>query len=262
MRGLVTLLIAFLNVYVAQSQRGAGDCAHICNDMRHDILTLDMCREARKTLPKPKVGDFCSIAMEQGFSDVCIPLCLGDEPVNRIVQSCRHAAMEQPRPTVRRWCEHGYNVAYQKTSVDLQNHFSFTETKSEPEPEPEPEPVAVETKAEVPEAKAAEVVDHKVEEVVAKAEHTPEQPDHEHDHHNLRVASEGPAIIASIPITLDEDEVILNVHDGESAEDAVVAFCREHVADEVAACIRQLLPTVLERMDEINTAAAAAASGH
>ena len=26
-------------------------------------------------------------------------------------------------PTVRRWCEHGYNVAFQKTVQDLRDHF-------------------------------------------------------------------------------------------------------------------------------------------
>lgn len=29
-----------------------------------------------------------------------------------------------PRPTVRRWCEHGYNTAYQKTLADLATHFN------------------------------------------------------------------------------------------------------------------------------------------
>lgn len=28
-----------------------------------------------------------------------------------------------PRPTVRRWCEHGYNAAFQKTVSDLKDHF-------------------------------------------------------------------------------------------------------------------------------------------
>ena len=201
-------------------------------------------RDARKTLPKPKVGDFCSIAMEQGFSDVCIPLCMGEEPVNRIVQACRHASMEMPRPTVRKWCEHGYNRGYDKTWETLQNHFTF-DRRNVPEDVPEP-PKA----AEVP-----PVVEKKADEPEKVADTT----DSAEEHHHLRVNG-GRTVIASIPITLDEDEVILNVHDGETPEDAVVAFCKINVADEVAGCIRQLLPTVLERLDEINAAAAAAAS--
>lgn len=55
-------------------------------------------------------------------------------------------------------------------------------------------------------------------------------------------------MIATIPITLNENETHdLLVREGQNVEDAVVIFCREHVASDVAACIRQLLPDVLER---------------
>lgn len=87
------------------------------------LKSTSSCREAKRTLPKPKVGDFCSLAMEQGFSDVCVPLCMGNEPKNRIVEVCRAAAIEMPRPTVRRWCEYGYDSAFTKSLQDLQTHF-------------------------------------------------------------------------------------------------------------------------------------------
>lgn len=169
--------------------------------------------------------------MEQGFSDVCVPLCLGDEPVNRIVQACRHASMEQPRPTVRRWCEHGYKVAYDKTSTDLANHFTF-DVAQQPDTtvtEVEPEPAV--------EAEAVEQPDETLESVPEKER----------------------AIVATVSVTLDEEEIALNIYEGQSGEDAVIAFCKEHVADEVSACIRQLLPSVLERLEEISAAAAAGA---
>lgn len=169
----------------------------------------------------------CSIAMEQGFSDVCIPLCFGEEPQSRIVQACRAAAMEMPRPTVRRWCEHGYRAAFEKTIQDLQSHFTPEELPVEEAPVQEQEP----------EAPAV------VEEPAAPVE----------------AVAEVRAVLASVPITLDEEEISLDVHVGESPEDAVVAFCKVHVPDEVAACIRQLLPTVLERLDEVNARSAAAA---
>jgi hypothetical protein len=99
-------------------------------------------REAKRTLPRPKVGDFCSTAMEQGFSDVCVALCMDQVPVARVAQTCRSAAIEMPRPTVRKWCEHGYNVAYAKTLKDLRNHWKAaddaakkaTESKVRPTP--------------------------------------------------------------------------------------------------------------------------------
>ena len=80
-----------------------GDCVSKCNDLRYEVLSLDICREAKKTLPRPKIGDTCSIAMEQGFSDACISLCMGEKPVSRLAQSCRKAASEMPKPTVRRY---------------------------------------------------------------------------------------------------------------------------------------------------------------
>ena len=37
---------------------------------------------------------------------------------------------------------------------------------------------------------------------------------------------------------------------GQNAEEAVVVFCREHMPKDVSSCIRQLLPVVLEKLDE------------
>ena len=114
MRYLFTAAIAFTLWSLGASQK-AGECVVKCNSMKLDVLTLEICRyiqgsisvrhifiyfiliwirpyskhilhglllsrEAKKTLPRPKVGDFCSVAMEQGFSDACVPLCLGNTP--------------------------------------------------------------------------------------------------------------------------------------------------------------------------------------
>lgn len=87
---------------------------------------LNLYSDAKKTLPKPKVGDYCTVAMEQGFSDACFGLCTNQPPVNRVSQTCRAASMEMPRPTVRRWCEHGYNVAFDKTVQDLKTYFTVS----------------------------------------------------------------------------------------------------------------------------------------
>ena len=48
---------------------------------------------------------------------------MGQVPVARVAQTCRSAAIEMPRPTVRKWCEHGYNVAYAKTLKDLRDRW-------------------------------------------------------------------------------------------------------------------------------------------
>ena len=40
------------------------------------------------------------------------------------------------------------------------------------------------------------------------------------------------------------------VYDGQNAEEAVIAFCRKNSGDDIAACVRQLLPTVIDKLGE------------
>ena len=40
-----------------------------------------------------------------------------------------HTAIEMPRPTVRKWCEHGYNAAFEKTKRDVSNYFKSESNK-------------------------------------------------------------------------------------------------------------------------------------
>lgn len=136
-------VFAALVASVAAFTKGAGQCSTQCNDLRLEVLTLKICqyvykflwllgykficlccREAKRQLPRPKVGDYCSTAMEQGFSDACMALCMEQPSVSRVAQACRSAAMEMPRPTVRKWCEHGYSTAFSKTRKDLATHFA------------------------------------------------------------------------------------------------------------------------------------------
>eukprot|EP00600_Ochromonadales_sp_CCMP1393_P002950 CAMPEP_0174980652 /NCGR_PEP_ID=MMETSP0004_2-20121128/15465_1 /TAXON_ID=420556 /ORGANISM="Ochromonas sp., Strain CCMP1393" /LENGTH=210 /DNA_ID=CAMNT_0016232333 /DNA_START=199 /DNA_END=831 /DNA_ORIENTATION=- len=209
---------------------------------------MEMCRDARRTLPRPKVGDFCSNAMEQGFSDSCVALCMDERPIPRVAQTCRAAAIEMPRPTVRRWCEHGYNVAFEKTTADLRNHFK-QESVGDPA-EVVQESVQEEKAPEVPAADAgsmgtgdADVVDHHVPaEVRAAAEAASS---------GLR-GDPSKTVTHTIPITIEDEEKNLLVYEGQNAEEAVVAFCRENVPDDVSSCIRQLLSTVIEKMEEGN----------
>jgi hypothetical protein len=41
---LLVLVVLVASILVALGQRGPGECAHLCNDLRRDILTLDMCK--------------------------------------------------------------------------------------------------------------------------------------------------------------------------------------------------------------------------
>lgn len=289
---LIALLLGLVGV---TQSRLAGECAMLCNDLRTEVLTLEMCRcvhppqtlssalsppcrgycfvcpllpvllsaslspldsfpfglfnlrlireaclltspfppralslhylsrTAKKTLPRPKVGEFCSNAMEQGFSDACVALCTEQKPSSRVAQACRAAAIEMPRPTVRRWCEHGYNVAFTKTVKDLGSYFSTSS------------PAAAEEVPSTPAAvneRAGEIVGDKVPPVYSNSE------------------SDSRPIVATVPVTLDDSVTReLVVHEGENAEEAVVLFCRNNVVDdEVASCIRQLLTVVLDKL--------------
>lgn len=166
--------------------------------------------DAKKVLPRPKVGDFCSIAMEQGFSDACIPMCMGEQPVQRIAQACRAAAMEMPRPTVRKWCEHGYRQGFTSTSTDLRSHFEVTASSDAT-------------------GQSGEVSEEAHLEEAQKMEER--------------------RLLNTFPITLDDTVLNLNVYEGQSAEDAVAEFCHMHMNDDPSGCIRQLLPVVLERAE-------------
>jgi hypothetical protein len=73
-----------------------GDAASTRCYRRAELIIYSLYRDAKKTLPKPKVGDYCSVAMEQAFSDVCLPLCMEERVVSRIAAACRGAAVEQP----------------------------------------------------------------------------------------------------------------------------------------------------------------------
>jgi hypothetical protein len=127
-------LILLLAVIIAGTEgRLAGECANFCNDMAHDILTLDICAKAKKELPVPKIGNFCTAAMEAGYRDACMALCMEEKPEYRIAAACREAAIELPRPAVRRWCEHGYSTAFSSTQRALEslNIMDLTDPKQE-----------------------------------------------------------------------------------------------------------------------------------
>lgn len=164
--------------------------------------------------------------MEQGFSDACIALCLGQKPVARVAQTCRAAAIEMPRPTVRKWCETGYNVAYQKTIKDLSNHFVISAESNKAD--------TTTSAANPPPADASKS---------SERSETPKQ-----DERNSADTESTKTVKATIPVTLNDNNTLdLEIMEGQNVEDAVVSFCREHVKSDVSACIRQLLPEVLEK---------------
>ena len=162
---------------------------------------------------------------------------MDQRPVVRVAQTCRAAAVEMPRPTVRKWCEHGYNVAFSKTTEDLATHFK-------------PDRGGASALEQNVKSKAEEIplVESKTEqEPGAEVEQTTLVTDNIANESSTR--GEG-VVVAKFPVTLGGRALNLSLIEGESVEDAVVSFCKEHVNDDISACIRQMLPEVLERMEE------------
>ena len=73
-------IMLFLGVYVTTSY--AGECQDRCSSLLRDVLTLEICREARKLYPRPRLGNACSDGMEKGYYDACVPMCLGKKSEN------------------------------------------------------------------------------------------------------------------------------------------------------------------------------------
>ena len=55
-------------------------------------------------------------------------------------------------------------------------------------------------------------------------------------------------VILSMSITLDDQPMTLTVLANQTPDEAVVAFCQTYLPDEMAGCVRQLLPDVIERL--------------
>jgi hypothetical protein len=155
--------------------------------------------------------------MEDGFKDACYALCEGERPVPRISQACRAAAIELPRPVVRKWCEHGYKQGYHATVDSLYSYFNPTDKVDS----------TVQGQIESTEPEVEEKIE-------IYRQPTPTEPPK--------------PIVRTIPVTIDEEVKDLNIYEGQSVEEAVASFCESSMPEDVSGCIRQLLTLVLDQM--------------
>ena len=88
------------------------DCQQICSEIRDELKPGIACRNHRKILPRPKVGNACMSAYWEGFTDSCFASCSGDQPTSMVSSVCRSARSEMPKPMVYRSCETGYNTGF------------------------------------------------------------------------------------------------------------------------------------------------------
>lgn len=157
--------------------------------------------------------------MEQGYSDACIALCKEQKPVSRIAQSCRAASLEMPRPTVKKWCEHGYKQAFTQTSNYLSNYFTSLKDK-----------IKEETEKKIREEK----------EMIEKESLKYSPP---------TLPKDSRPVLFTISVNIYDNDQTVEVHEGEEPEEAVHVFCGNHMPLDIGGCIRQILPLVLEKIE-------------
>jgi len=201
-----------------RQQRLAGECANMCNEMMADVITADICAEAKKTTPVPKLGSFCSSAAERGYRDSCLALCMNMKPSFDIAPACRAAAIELPRPTVRNWCERGYREAFSRAKTHLS--ALFHQDASESEDASSSGKGSASTRGD-PEA--------------AMKSGAP------------TVAKDEEARGGVQRVMLRNKKVTIEVAPGQDVEDAVVVYCSRNGEIDASECIRIILPQVLDR---------------
>jgi hypothetical protein len=125
-RFFVLLACIMVSVFCEEEK---DTCWEQCDAMKRTVLNKSICAEARRHLPRPRVGDFCSRAMEHAYHDVCLSLCHGTKPKSQLSNACRPAYSELPKPTIAQFCEHGYNTGYTVSMEHLKNYFSGHEAQ-------------------------------------------------------------------------------------------------------------------------------------
>lgn len=275
------LLPAAVILSLAPSVQGEVNCHELCNDVRGELNAGIACRQYRKTLPRPKVGNACRIGYQEAVTDACFAFCTGEEATNVVSQACRQYRAEMPKPVMFNSCETGYNAGFSEAKAKVAEKLNDAE-QSPRSPPPEPKVVKVENKADAPKEAEPETSTPKVEEKVATklrgeaskpAESAPETLAEEEGAPEAAAAAaaapeaaeqqeeEEPAqpeadsaadkeVVATLPVNIDDHDVDLVIHRGQDPADAVKIFCAEHMADSGDACETQLLPHVLGKLEE------------
>lgn len=63
-----------------------------------------------------------------------------------------------------------------------------------------------------------------------------------------------PSVLFSMNVTVDDAPVPLEIYDGDDPEEAVTAFCSQHMSSAGESCSKQLLPHVTTKLGEFTAA--------
>jgi len=177
------------------------------------------------------VGKACTSAYEDGAYKACTAICDGRNPPKKdgiMGAFCRPYLTQTPKPTIHKACRTGYALGYEKAySKARSTDFAepVRDEEEEEKKEAEAPRVTIETKRE-PEPEPAPVVEEE------KAPAPPAEP----------------KLLVNMPVTVDEEEVFLQIREGDDAAAKVAAFCDQHMSDSAESCVRQLTPHVEKKL--------------
>jgi len=265
-----TVLLSFV-----QAIRGEVNCHELCNLVRGELNAGIPCRQYRKTLPRPKVGNACRTGYMEAVTDACFATCTGEAATNVVSQACRQYRAEMPKPVMFNSCETGYNAGFDEAKAKVMAKLQEAEhtpraARSEPKQEkvvntpPASQEGETKTiKVEQPETvapKATEKASTKLRGEVNKQEEAKPDPAAEEEQAPSAELSQEEdtaateikeqEVVAILPVNIEDHDVDLVIHRNEDPADAVKRFCAENMADSADACETQLLPHVLGKLEE------------
>ena len=119
-------------------------------------------------------------------------------------------------------CRSGYGKGYEK-ATQLVRDYDWREVRGEIVP-PEP-PVETTTKREEAPVEPAK----------------PPSPE-------PKATTAEPRLLVSLPVTVDDQEIYLQVFEGDDHTQKIQEFCDQYMADSAASCVSQLTPHVLKKL--------------
>ena len=217
-----------MKVLVLAATAMGQSCKDYCTSMKTELPQALDCRQYRMMLPRPKVGNACTKAYDKGAEAACIATCEGLEIQKdaKMTEHCRDKIQDYPKPTVHKACRTGYALGFEKGAKAAED---FKIIKKQP--------VAVATEPVAPE-KAPEAVPEAV----------PEE--------KKEPASEEPVprkLLVTMPVTLDDEEVHLEIFDDADPAAQLDAFCGTHMADSIDTCVKQLTPHIQRKLQKVNS---------
>ena len=227
----VVVAVALATV-ASQDYEVSRACKTKCNEIVSEMPQGLDCRTYRMTLPRPKVGKACTTAYDDGAFAACTAICDG-QPVpekNGLMGTfCRKYLSDYPKPLIHKACRMGYATGFDKSAkasadVDFTGVSPYVDAPDAP-------PVTIETKRETPPEPPAKKAD------------APPPPKKEEPKEPA-----GPKLLVNMPVTVDDQEIFLQIFEGDDAVAKVASFCAEFMSDSADSCVRQLTPHVEKKL--------------